>query len=412
MKPQIDTYVLPKGYKTIGFKGKIKKEKPDMAILFSEAPAAIAGVFTKNIVSAACVDRNRELLERGIPVKCILVNSGNANACTGTKGEEDNRNLASHLAHAMNIEESSVLTASTGIIGVNLPVENMLKSISSAIPLLDAGQQGQQGQQGLQSAARAILTTDTYKKHASVTIRIEDRDITITGIAKGSGMIHPNMATMLSFIMTDANINQDLLQTALVHTVDDSFNMISVDGDTSTNDMVLLMANGEAGNKEILEKDDDYKLFLEGLFSVSKYLAKSVARDGEGATKLIEVEVNGCTSKEDAQKIAKAVICSSLVKTAVFGCDPNWGRIIAAMGYSGANFDPKKVSIYFQGAPGYVCVIQNGEPHHFDKESAAAILKQKDVFITINTEVGEYSATAWGCDLSYDYVKINADYHT
>ena len=406
MKPQIDTYILPKGYKTIGFKGMIKKEKSDMAILFSETPSVFAGVFTKNLVRAACVDRNRELLERGIPVKCILVNSGNANACTGTKGEEDNRNLASHLAHAMNIEESSVLTASTGIIGVNLPVENMLKSISSAIPLLDAGQQG------LQSAARAILTTDTYEKHASVTIRIEDHDVTISGIAKGSGMVHPNMATMLCFIMTDANINQDLLQTALGHTVDDSFNMISVDGDTSTNDMVLLMANGEAGNKEILEKDDDYKLFLEGLFSVSKHLAKSVARDGEGATKLIEVEVNGCTSKEDAQKIAKAVIGSSLVKTAVFGCDPNWGRIIAAMGYSGANFDPKKVSIYFQGAPGYVCVMQKGEPHHFDKASAAAILKQKDVFITINIEDGEYSATAWGCDLSYDYVKINADYHT
>ena len=406
MKPQIDTYILPKGYKTIGFKGMIKKEKSDMAILFSETPSVFAGVFTKNLVRAACVDRNRELLERGIPVKCILVNSGNANACTGTKGEEDNRNLASHLAHAMNIEESSVLTASTGIIGVNLPVENMLKSISSAIPLLDAGQQG------LQSAARAILTTDTYEKHASVTIRIEDHDVTISGIAKGSGMVHPNMATMLCFIMTDANINQDLLQTALGHTVDDSFNMISVDGDTSTNDMVLLMANGEAGNKEILEKDDDYKLFLEGLFSVSKYLAKSVARDGEGATKLIEVEVNGCTSKEDAQKIAKAVIGSSLVKTAVFGCDPNWGRIIAAMGYSGANFDPKKVSIYFQGAPGYVCVMQKGEPHHFDAASAAAILKQKDVFITVNIEDGEYSATAWGCDLSYEYVKINADYHT
>ncbi|MCK5200928.1 MAG: bifunctional glutamate N-acetyltransferase/amino-acid acetyltransferase ArgJ [Spirochaetales bacterium] len=406
MNPQKDTFVLPKGYEAIGFKGKIKKEKPDMAILFSETPAVIAGVFTKNLVRAACVDRNRELVEKGIHVNCILVNSGNANACTGTKGEEDNKNLASHLAHTMNIEESSVLTASTGIVGVNLPVENMLKSISSAIPLLDAGQQG------LQSAARLILTTDTYEKHASVTIRIEDHDVTISGIAKGSGMVHPNMATMLCFIMTDANINQDLLQTALGHTVDDSFNMISVDGDTSTNDMVLLMANGEAGNKEILEKDDDYKLFLEGLFSVSKYLAKSVARDGEGATKLIEVEVNGCTSKEDAQKIAKAVIGSSLVKTAVFGCDPNWGRIIAAMGYSGADFDLEKVSIYFQGAPGYVCVMQNGEPHHFDEGSAAAILKQKDVYITINVEDGNFSATAWGCDLSYDYVKINADYHT
>ncbi|MCK5200498.1 MAG: bifunctional glutamate N-acetyltransferase/amino-acid acetyltransferase ArgJ [Spirochaetales bacterium] len=406
MKPQTDTYVLPKGYKAIGFQGKIKKEKPDMAMLFTETPAAIAGVFTKNIVRAACVDRNRELLEKGAAVNCILVNSGNANACTGGKGAEDNRNLASHLAHTMNIKESSVLTASTGIIGVKLPMENMLKSISSAIPLLD------EGQQGLQSAARAILTTDTNEKYAGVTIQIQGRDITISGIAKGSGMIHPNMATMLGFIMTDANISQDLLQTALRKTGDDTFNMISVDGDTSTNDMVLLMANGEAGNREILENDDDYKLFLEGLFAVSKYLAKSIVRDGEGATKLIEVEVSGCESREDARKIAKAVIGSSLVKTAVFGGDPNWGRIIAAMGYSGADFDPKKVSIYFQGAPGYVCVMQNGEPHHFDEGSAAAILKQKDVFITINIEGGEYSATAWGCDLSYEYVKINADYHT
>jgi glutamate N-acetyltransferase/amino-acid N-acetyltransferase len=220
------------------------------------------------------------------------------------------------------------------------------------------------------------------------------------------------MATMLGFILTDANISQNLLQTVLGHIVDDSFNMISVDGDTSTNDMVLLMANGEAGNKKILENSDNYKLFLEGLFSVSKYLAKSIARDGEGATKLIEVEVNGCENKEDARIIAKSVICSSLVKTAIFGGDPNWGRIIAAMGYSGADFDPKKVSIYFQGAPGYVCVMQNGEPHHFDEGSAAAILKQKDVYITINIEDGNFSATAWGCDLSYDYVKINADYHT
>ena len=406
MNLQKDTYLLPKGYKAIGFRGKIKKEKPDMAILNSEKPAATAGVFTKNVVRAACVDRNKELVKKGTDVSCILINSGNANACTGSRGEEDNRNLASHLADTMNIEESSILTASTGIIGVNLPVENMHKAITAAVPLLDSTKKD------LESAARAIMTTDVNIKQYSVTINIEGRDIIISGIAKGSGMIHPDMATMLGFIMTDAAISKELLQKALSYTVDDSFNMISVDGDTSTNDMVLLMANGEAGNNEILENSENYKLFFEGLLSVSKYLAKSIVRDGEGATKLIEVEVNGCKNKEDARKIGKSVIGSNLVKTAIFGEDPNWGRIIAAMGYSGANFDLKKVSIYFQGAPGYVCVMQNGEPHHFDEGSAAAILKQKDVYITINLEDGNFSATAWGCDLSYDYVKINADYHT
>lgn len=406
MDPQKDTYILPKGFKAIGFKGKIKKEKPDMAILCSKTPAVTAGVFTKNVVRAACVDRNKELVKEGIPISCILINSGNANACTGTMGEENNRNLASHLADIMNIEASSILTASTGIIGVNLPVDNMHKAITAAAPLLVSTKEG------LEGAARAILTTDTRIKQYSITINIEGCDVTISGIAKGSGMIHPNMATMLSFIMTDADISQVLLQKALGCTVDDSFNMISVDGDTSTNDMVLLMANGEAGNKEILENSDNYKLFFEGLFFVSKCLAKSIARDGEGATKLIEVEVNGCQNKEDARIIAKSVIGSSLVKTAIFGGDPNWGRIIAAMGCSGTDFNPKKVSIYFQGAPGFVCVMQNGEPHHFDEGSATAILKQKDVYITINIEEGNFSATAWGCDLSYDYVKINADYHT
>lgn len=406
MKPEKDTFILPKGYKAIGFKGKIKKEKPDMAILYSAPPAAVAGVFTKNIVRAACVDRNKEMVKKGTNVSCILINSGNANACTGTEGEKDNSNLAYHLAETMGMNESSILTASTGIIGVNLPVDNMHKAITASAPLLTSSKEG------LKSAARAILTTDIYIKQYSTTINIDGCDITISGIAKGSGMIHPNMATMFGFILTDAEISQNLLQKILSLTVNDSFNMISVDGDTSTNDMVLLMANGEAGNKAILENSDNYKLFFESILSVSKYLAKSIARDGEGATKLIEVEVNGCGNKEDAVKIAKSVICSSLVKTAIFGGDPNWGRIIAAMGYSGADFNPKKVSIYFQGAPGYVCVMQNGEPHHFDEESASAILKQKDVFITINIDGGNYSATAWGCDLSYDYVKINADYHT
>ncbi|MCK5673327.1 MAG: bifunctional glutamate N-acetyltransferase/amino-acid acetyltransferase ArgJ [Spirochaetales bacterium] len=406
MKLETKTYNLPKGFKAIGFHGNIKEKNTDMAILFSETPSVFAGVFTKNRVKAACVDRNNDLLARGVPINAILINSGNANACTGTKGEENNTQLAKDLATILKINSDSVLTASTGVIGVNLPLDNMLNAVTKAVPFLDSGDEE------FKSAGKAILTTDLNEKYASVTIKIDNKDITISGIAKGSGMIHPNMATMLSFILTDAKIEQDLLQKALKYTVDKTFNMISVDGDTSTNDMVLTMANGKAENTAIIEESEDFQLFSNALFSLSKYLAKSIVRDGEGATKLIEVEVNGSKSEDDAKKIAKSIIGSSLVKTAIFGGDPNWGRIIAAMGYSGADFDPEKVSIYFQGAPGYVCVMQNGEPHHFDEGSAEAILKQKDVFITINIDGGNYSATAWGCDLSYDYVKINADYHT
>ena len=399
-------YILPKGFKAIGFHGNIKEKNSDMAILFSETFSVFAGVFTKNVVKAACVDRNKELLRKGKTINAILINSGNANACTGKKGKQDNIGLANNLALSLKINKDSVLTASTGVIGVNLPMENMVKAIPIAVPQLNSNSEG------LQSAGHAILTTDLKEKYASITIKIDNKNVIISGIAKGSGMIHPNMATMLGFILTDANINQNLLQKALDNTVNKTFNMISVDGDTSTNDMVLVMANGEAENTLIAEEDDNFKLLSDALFTISRYLAKSIVRDGEGATKLIEVEVNGCTSLKGAQKIAKSVIGSSLVKTAIFGGDPNWGRIIAAMGYSGADFNPDKVSIYFQGAPGYVCVMQNGEPHHFDEGSAEAVLKQKDVYITINIDEGEFSATAWGCDLSYDYVKINADYHT
>jgi len=406
MKLETKKYILPKGFKSIGFHGSIKEKNTDMAILFSETPSVFAGVFTKNRVRAACVDRNKNLLQKGNTVNAILVNSGNANACTGIKGEKDNIKLAEEMASALDISGDSVLTASTGVIGVNLPLNNMLKAVTSNVLLLNSGAESFQG------AAKAILTTDLNEKYASITIKIQNQDVTISGIAKGSGMIHPNMATMLGFILTDANIDQNLLQKALKISVNKTFNMISVDGDTSTNDMVLIMGNGKAENETITEDSEDFKLFSKALLTVSKYLAKSIVRDGEGATKLVEVEVNGCKSGNDAKKIAKSVIGSSLVKTAIFGGDPNWGRIIAAMGYSGADFNPEKVSIYFQGAPGYVCVMQNGEPHHFDKGSAEAILKQKDVFITINIGGGNDSATAWGCDLSYDYVKINADYHT
>ncbi len=406
MKLNINKYEIPKGFKALGFIGKIKRNKNDMALLYSETDTNAAAVFTKNLVKAACIKRNKELLANPDSINCVLINSGNANACTGKKGENDNKTLAEHTASLLGIKESRVLTASTGVIGVNLPLDNMLQALTNTAPILMSEQSD------LKSAASAILTTDKIEKNCSVKININNSDVTISGIAKGSGMIHPNMATMLGFIMTDANISKTLLQTILDETVQDTFNMISVDGDTSTNDMVLLLANGRAGNPKISEQNNDYKKLKEAVFEVSKYLAKSIARDGEGASKLIEVEVNSSTGIKDSKKIAKSVISSSLVKTAIFGGDPNWGRIIAAMGYSGADFDPEKVSIYFQGAPGYVCVMEKGEPHHFDKITAAAILKEKNIYITITIDNGEYTARAWGCDLTYDYVKINADYHT
>jgi len=406
MKLNINSYEIPKGFKALGFMGKIKNNKNDMALLYSGTATNAAAVFTKNLVKAACIKRNQDLLTNSDGINCILINSGNANACTGKKGEKDNKTLAEHTSSLLGIKESQVMTASTGVIGVKLPLDNMLEALKDSAPILLSDQSD------LKSAANAILTTDKIEKNCSVKIKINKSDVTISGIAKGSGMIHPNMATMLGFIMTDANISKTLLQTILNETVQETFNMISVDGDTSTNDMVLLLANGKAGNTKISEQNNDYKKIKEAVFEVSKYLAKSIAGDGEGASKLIEVEVNSSTGIKDSKKIAKSIISSSLVKTAIFGGDPNWGRIIAAMGYSGADFDPGKVSIYFQGSPGYVCVMENGEPHHFDELTAAAILKEKKIYITVTIDNGEYSACAWGCDLTYDYIKINADYHT
>jgi len=406
MKLEINKYEMPEGFRALGFIGKIKNNKKDMALLYSETASTTAAVFTKNLVKAPCIKRNIKLLSNSDSFKCVVINSGNANACTGKKGEKDNITLAEHTASLLGIKQSQVLTAATGVIGVRLPLNNMLQALTNTTHILLSEKSD------LKSAASAILTTDKIEKNCSIKININNTDITISGIAKGSGMIHPDMATMLGFIITDANISKTLLQTILDETVKETFNMISVDGDTSTNDMVLLLANGKAANPKITEENNDYIKFKEAVFEVSKYLAKSIARDGEGASKLIEVEVNSSSGIEDSKKIAKSVISSSLVKTAIFGGDPNWGRIIAAMGYSGAIFDPGKVSIYFQGSSGYVCVMENGEPHHFDKLTAAAILKEKNIYITITIDNGKYTATAWGCDLTYDYVKINADYHT
>lgn len=401
-----DTIIPPSGFKAAGLCSGIKKNGFDTAVIFSEVPAVTAGTFTTNKVKAFCVQRNTALLEVNSYFRGIAVNSGNANACTGDKGKEGNEAFAKAAAAVTGVKPDEILTASTGVIGVDFPVEKIKESINNL--KLDTTDP----EEGFNTVSKAILTTDTFTKRASVQFDIDGKQITLSGMAKGSGMIHPNMATMLSFLTTDLAITPELLTKAIKNTVDESFNMISVDGDTSTNDMVIILANGKAGNKSINSENGNYVVFSKALSLLSRYLAKSIAADGEGATKLLEFEVTGAKSINDARRIARSVSSSNLVKTAFFGMDPNWGRIVAAMGYSGADFDPDGVSIYFQGAPGYACLMENGKPHHFDKDSVTGILKEKTIYITIQLSDGDSSATAWSCDFSYDYVKINAEYTT
>ncbi len=406
LKLDKDSVKIPEGFIFEGFYSGIKKDGMDTALIVSSIPAAAAGMFTTNRVHAACVSRNKKILDKDQKVRGVIVNSGNANACTGHEGAENNILMAEYAAELIGSQTEEILTASTGVIGVGLPINKIKDSLN------DLNFPFKNTQDGFLHSCKAILTTDTYEKKASVSLSIDGKKCTITGMAKGSGMIHPNMATMLSFITTDIAISSEMLSKALRETVEDTFNMISVDGDTSTNDMVLIFANGLAENSEIKTTTPEYNLFIKALRMVAVYLAKSIAADGEGATKLLEAEVTGAKSKIDAQKIAKSVISSNLVKTAFFGMDPNWGRILAAIGYSGADFDPEGVSIYFQGAPGYSCLMNKGKPHDYDIDSVRGILKEKNIIITIALSDGDASATAWGCDLSYDYVKINAEYTT
>ncbi len=401
-----DTILPPSGFKAAGFKSGIKKSGLDTAVIFSEVPAVAAGTFTTNTVKAFCVQRNTALLATNSFFRGIAVNSGNANACTGEKGKVGNEAFAEAAAAVTGVNPDEVLTASTGVIGVDFPIEKIQASITNL--KLDTTD----SEKGFNAASEAILTTDTFAKRASIQFDIDGKQITLSGMAKGSGMIHPNMATMLSFLTTDLAITPELLTQAIRDAVDESFNMISVDGDTSTNDMVIILANGTAGNDIINTQNDDLEAFSKALSVLSRYLAQSIAADGEGATKLLEFEVSGAKSIKDARLIARSVSSSNLVKTAFFGMDPNWGRIVAAMGYSGADFDPDGVSIYFQGAPGYACLMENGKPHHFDKGSVMGILKEKTIYITIQLSDGNSAATAWSCDFSYDYVKINAEYTT
>ena len=382
------------------------KDRKDMALIFSKTPCKAAGTFTTNIVKAAPVKWDQKIVAESACAHAVVVNAGIANACTGQEGMDYCSQTADHAAELLKIPADSVLVASTGVIGMQLPMERIKDGVSAMVPeLSDANEAGHQ-------ASLAIMTTDTHEKEVAVEIELSGKTVTIGGMCKGSGMIHPNMCTMLSFVTTDAAISQELLLEALKADVEDTYNMISVDGDTSTNDTCLLLANGMAENTKITEKNADYETFTKALRFVNETLAKQMAGDGEGATALFEVKVIGAETKEQAKILSKSVITSSLTKAAIYGHDANWGRILCAMGYSGAQFDPEKVDLFFESAAGKMQIIKDGVAVDYSEEEATKILSEPAVTAIADIKMGAAQATAWGCDLTYDYVKINADYRS
>ena len=382
------------------------KNRTDMAMIYSRRPCVAAGTFTTNIVKAAPVKWDREIVYNSDFAQAIVCNSGIANACTGQEGYGYCEETAKVVSDKLGIPSDSVLVASTGVIGMQLPMDRIKNGVGILAGKL------QEGTEAGTEAAKAIMTTDTVKKEVAVQVEIGGKTVTIGGMCKGSGMIHPNMCTMLAFITTDAKITRGMLQAALSEDVEDTYNMVSVDGDTSTNDTVLLLANGEAGNPEITEKGEDYQTFKEALHYINTTLAKKIAGDGEGATALFEVKVVGAQSKKQAVTLAKSVVTSTLTKAAIYGHDANWGRILCAMGYSGAQFDPEKVDLYFESAAGKLKIIENGVSTGYSEDEATKILSQDAVTAIADIKMGEAEATAWGCDLTHKYVDINADYRS
>lgn len=382
------------------------QDRPDMALIYSELPCRAAGTFTTNVVKAAPVKWDQKVVKESGYIQAVVVNAGIANACTGKEGMQYCEETAEKAAEVLGIPAAAVALASTGVIGKQLPMEKLKTGIEKLKPLLsDTLEAGAK-------AAKAIMTTDTKPKEAAVVFQADGREVRIGGMCKGSGMIHPNMCTMLSFLTTDLAISKELLQEALSEDVKDTYNMISVDGDTSTNDTVLLMANGAARNEEITEKNEDYFKFVKALRMVNEILAKKMAGDGEGATALFEVKVIGAESKEQAVLLSKSIITSSLTKAAIYGHDANWGRILCAMGYSGTQFDPEKVDLFFESRAGSLKIIEDGVALDYSEEEATKILSEEEVTAIADIKMGEYSAAAWGCDLTYDYIKINADYRS
>lgn len=382
------------------------KNRTDMALVYSKVPAVVAGTFTTNVVKAAPVKWDMQIIKECDTAQAVVLNSGIANACTSKEGDMANEAMAKAVAEQLGIEAKAVLTASTGVIGVQLPVD---KITAGAEPLVkNLGE----GLEAGHAAATAIMTTDTISKEVAVKFTLGGKTVTMGGMSKGSGMIHPNMATMLAVVTTDAAISKEMLQKALSADVKDTFNMISVDRDTSTNDTLLVFANGLADNKVIDCENEDYQTFYEALHLVNETLAKMMAGDGEGATKLLEAKVVGAKTKEEAILLSKSVITSNLVKSAVFGNDANWGRIICALGYAGVEFDPEKVDLYIESVSGKLQLAKDGMTTDFDEEVATKILSDKEVTAICDMHQGEATATAWGCDLTYDYVKINGDYRS
>ena len=396
-----------KGYEAASTAAGIKYQgRTDMALIYSQVPCVSAGTFTTNVVKAAPVKWDRQIVDSGAGVQAVVVNSGIANACTGEEGMGYCKETAEAAAKALNIDAAGVLVGSTGVIGMQLPMQKLVDGIQVL-----AGKKAE-GLQSGHDAALAIMTTDTVEKEMAVEIEIGGKTVTIGGMSKGSGMIHPNMCTMLAFITTDAAITKEALQKALSEDVEDTYNMISVDGDTSTNDTAILLANGLAGNQEITYASPEYETFKEALHMVNETLAKKMAGDGEGATALFEVKVVGAESIKQAKTLAKSVVCSNLTKAASAGHDANWGRILCAMGYSGVQFDPEKVDLFFESKAGKLQIIENGVATDYSEEAATKILSEPEITATADIKMGDYSATAWGCDLTHEYININADYRS
>ena len=396
-----------KGFEAAAAAAQIKyKDRTDMALVYSEAPCRAAGTFTSNLVKAACVKWDMEIVRSGKDVHAVIVNSGIANACTGEEGFRCCEETADAAAAALAIPADSVLVGSTGVIGMQLPMDRIRAGVSAL-----AKAKGATAEHGT-AAAQAIMTTDTVKKEIAVTFELGGKEVTLGGMTKGSGMIHPNMCTMLGFLTTDAAISKEMLQKALSADVQDTYNMISVDGDTSTNDTLILLANGLAGNPEITEENEDYRTFLRALNYVNTYLARKMAGDGEGATALLTAKVIRAQTKEQAVTLSRSIITSNLTKAMIFGHDANFGRVLCAMGYSGASFDPDRVDLTFESAAGSIRIAENGRGLAFDEEEAKKILSEEEVIIVADIKMGDAQATAWGCDLTYDYVKINADYRS